>query len=223
MMMTRLGTRDLLRPDGHHKGPLLVLQWGTPMRIVGVILAAGEGRRAGGPKALLRIGESTFLAHAARLLSRPGIASMIAVLGHESARVLAEAGLPPSVAVVINAAYREGMLGSVLRGLEVAETMGAHALLLHPVDHPLVDPATVDRVVAALEAGAVIAVPSHGGRRGHPGGFSRAAWPALRAAPPALGARAVLADHPQWVVHVEGGPGCVTGIDTPEDYRRWIP
>ena len=192
------------------------------MRIVAVILAAGEGRRVGGPKALLRLGESTFLAHAARLLSRPGVASVIAVLGHESERVLAEAGLPPSVAVAINAGYREGMLGSVQRGIEVAETMGANALLLHPVDHPLVAPATVDRVVAALEAGAVIAVPSHADRRGHPGGFARASWPALRAASPARGARAVIADHPQWVVHVDGDPGCVTGIDTPEDYERWV-
>jgi CTP:molybdopterin cytidylyltransferase MocA len=192
------------------------------MRIVAVILAAGEGRRAGGPKALLRIGETTFLGHSARLLSRPGVASVIAVLGHESERVLADAGLPPSVTVVINAGYRDGMLGSVLRGLEVAETMGANALLLHPVDHPLVEPATIDRVVTALEAGAVIAVPSHGGRRGHPGGFARASWPALRAASPARGARAVIADHPHWAVHVDGDPGCVTGIDTPEDYTRWI-
>jgi len=192
------------------------------MRVVAVILAAGEGRRVGGPKALLRIGEPTFLGHAARLFSRPGIAAVIAVLGHESERVLAEAGLPTSVVVAINSGYRDGMLGSVLRGLEVAETMGASALLLHPVDHPLVDPATVDRVVAALERGAVVAVPSHAGRRGHPGGFARPAWPALRAASPARGARAVIADHPQWIVHVDGDPGCVTGIDTPEDYERWI-
>jgi len=45
---------------------------------------------------------------------------------------------------------------------------------------------------------------------------------ALRAAPAARGARAVLADHPEWVVHVPGDPGCVLGIDTPADYERWI-
>jgi len=90
------------------------------------------------------------------------------------------------------------------------------------VDHPLVDPATVDRVVAALEKRAVVAVPSHGSRRGHPGGFAREAWPALRSAPVDRGARAVLADHPEWVVHVPGDPGCVLGIETPADYERWI-
>ncbi len=192
------------------------------MRIVAVVLAAGEGRRMGGPKALLRLRGSTFLSHTSGLLLRPGIASVIAVLGHEAERVAAEGRLPPGVATVINNDYREGMLGSVLRGLDAAEQMGAAAVLLHPVDHPLVDPATIDRVAAALEGGAVIAVPSHGNRRGHPGGFARACWPALRAVPPERGARALIADRPEWVVHVPGDPGCVIGIDTPEDYARWI-
>src|SRR5688572_15284581 len=62
-------------------------------------------------------------------------------------------------------------------------------------------------VAGALAEGALIAVPSHGGRRGHPGGFARAAWAALRAAPAAAGARAVLAAHPEWVVHVTGDAG----------------
>jgi CTP:molybdopterin cytidylyltransferase MocA len=81
---------------------------------------------------------------------------------------------------------------------------------------------TVDRVVAALEEGARIAVPSYAGRRGHPAGFARRAWPALRSAAPDRGARGVLGDHPDWIVHVPGDPGCRAGIDTPEDYRRLV-
>jgi CTP:molybdopterin cytidylyltransferase MocA len=142
-----------------------------------------------------------------------------AVLGHEADRVAAEA-LPPGVLRTDNPRHRDGMLSSILCGLAAAESAGADAVLLHPVDHPLVSPATVDRVLEALAAGAVIAIPTHGGRRGHPGGFARAAWPALRAAPPERGARAVLASNPGWVVHVEGDPGCVAGIDTPGDYER---
>ncbi|HEX9186354.1 MAG TPA: NTP transferase domain-containing protein, partial [Vicinamibacteria bacterium] len=34
------------------------------MRITAVVLAAGEGRRLGGPKALLSIGGTSFLARA---------------------------------------------------------------------------------------------------------------------------------------------------------------
>lgn len=194
-----------------------MVEW--PVRIVAVILAAGEGRRIGRPKALLPIRGGTFLGACASLFARPAVASIVAVVGCDAARVAATA---PGLTTVENPRYRDGMLSSVLRGLDAAEAAGAEAVLLHPVDHPLVDPATVDRVIAALEAGAAITVPSHEGRRGHPAGFARLSWPALRAASPAHGARAVLAEHPEWIVHVPGDPGCVAGIDTREDYARWI-
>ena len=192
------------------------------MRIAAVILAAGRGRRAGGPKATLRIGAATFLDRAVALMTRPGTDGVVVVLGHQASRVRAEAALPADAIVVVNEAWEDGMLGSVVAGLDAAEADGADAVLLHPVDHPLVDEATVDRVIEALRAGARIAVPGYEGRRGHPGGFARGAWAALRAAPPSEGARFVLASHPEWIVHVEGDPGCLAGIDTPEDYQRLI-
>ena len=193
-----------------------------PVRVVAVVLAAGAGRRIGGPKALLPIGGTTFLAHVARGLLRPGVAAVVAVIGHGARRIKSGAGVPPEVALVENTRPDDGMLGSILRGLDAAETLGANAVLLHPVDHPFTSPPTIEAVLAALARGAVIAVPSYGGRRGHPGGFARASWPALRQAPPARGARAVLAEHPDWLVHVPGDEGCVAGIDTLEDYQRRI-
>ena len=197
-----------------------MVEWAV--RVVAVVLAAGAGRRIGSPKALLPIGGTTFLAHVARALQRPGVAEVVAVIGHGARRVEASAGLPPGLALVVNPRPDDGMLGSVARGLEAAEARGADAVLLHPVDHPFVCPATTDAVLAALAGGALVAVPTYGGRRGHPGGFARAVWPALRAAPPARGARAVLADHPDWLVHVPGDEGCVAGIDTREDYERRV-
>lgn len=192
------------------------------VRVVAVVLAAGAGRRIGAPKALLPIGETTFLAHVARGLDRPGVAEVVAVIGHGARRVAAQAGLPAGMALVVNPRPDDGMLGSVILGLDAADARGADAVLLHPVDHPFGSPTTTDAVLAALAGGALVAVPSYGGRRGHPGGFARAVWPALRAAPPGRGARAVLADHPEWLVHIPGDEGCVAGIDTPEDYEQRI-
>jgi CTP:molybdopterin cytidylyltransferase MocA len=191
------------------------------VRIAAVLLAAGRGRRAGGPKALLRYGGATFLEHAVRLFSRPGVDRVVVVLGHDAGRIRETVRLPEDVVVTLNEDPDAGMLGSVLRGLYAADAF-ADAVLLHPVDHPLVEAETIDRVAEALRGGAVVAVPSFGGRRGHPGGFARPAWGALRGASPAVGAREVLAAHPEWIVHVTGGPGCVAGVDTPADYRRLI-
>lgn len=192
------------------------------MSTVAVVLAAGEGRRMGGTKGLLPFAGRSFLAHVAALLARPGVGSVLAVVGAEAGRVRAGAGLPREVAVLENPAWRDGMLGSVLLGLAAAEERGADAVLLHPVDCPLVREKTVDRVLSALGGGAAIAVPSFEGRRGHPAGFARPAWPWLRAVSPHGGARAVLAAHPEAVVHVAGDPGCVLGIDTRADYERWV-
>jgi CTP:molybdopterin cytidylyltransferase MocA len=174
----------------------------------------------GGPKALLPWGGRTLLASVCGRMARPGVDVVIAVVGHEAGRVLAAAGLPPEVQAVVNASPSAGMLSSILAGLDAAAGLGMDAVLLHPVDHPVVALGTIDAVVSALRSGAVVAVPSHGGRRGHPGGFARRSWDALRAASPDAGARAVLAAHPEWITYVAGDEGCRAGINTPEDYRR---
>jgi CTP:molybdopterin cytidylyltransferase MocA len=192
------------------------------MKIVAILLAAGAGRRIGGPKALLTIDGESFLTRAAARLARPGVESVAAVVGHESDRVRREAQPPATLTWIENPRPADGMLGSILCGLGHAEACEADAVLIHPVDHPRIGPATVDRVVDALQRGATIAVPTWQERRGHPAGFARAAWEALRAAPPDRGARVVLAEHPEWVVHVEGDAGCVEGVNTPEDYARLI-
>ena len=182
----------------------------------------------GGTKGLLPIraapsaSGTTFLARCAWLLARPTVAAVVAVLGHDAERVRAEARLPPETLMVVNPRHREGMLTSIWAALAAAEAEGADAILLHLVDHPLVHVDTVDRVLAGLAENGRIVVPSHERRRGHPAGFARDAWPALRAATPERGARGVLHDHPDWIVHVAGDPGCVAGIDTPEDYRRLL-
>jgi CTP:molybdopterin cytidylyltransferase MocA len=186
------------------------------MRVAAVVLAAGEGRRMGGPKALARLSGATFLAAVLRRFERADVAARIVVLGADADRVASAACLEPEVTVVVNGRYAEGMLTSVWAGLDAAQALGADAVLVHPVDNPLVAPDTVGAVLAALAAGARVAVPSHGGRRGHPAGFARAAWPALRAAALAGGARSVLAEHPDWVVHVPAGPDCLVDLDTPE-------
>ncbi len=169
----------------------------------------------GGPKALLPIGGTSFLAHVCGQFARAGLHEVVAVLGAQADRVRSQADLPAGVTVALNEAWPSGMLSSILCGLAAAE--GADAVLVHPVDNPSLSPTTIRALVSALDAGAAIAVPTHAGRRGHPAGFSSGVWPALRAAPPERGARAVLLDHPSWVVQVPAGPDCLCDVDTPED------
>ncbi len=186
------------------------------MRVAAIVLAAGAGRRMGGPKALARLHGETFVAAALSRFDRRDVAARVVVLGAEAERVARDGGVPPGVSVLLNPRWSEGMLTSVWAGLDAAESLQVDAILLHPVDNPMVAEATLTAVLEALGAGATIAVPSHGGRRGHPAGFARAAWPALRSAPLEGGARSVLALFEDSVVLVPAGPDCLADIDTPE-------
>src|SRR5688500_4740555 len=126
------------------------------VRVAAIVLAAGQGTRIGGPKAMLAWHGRPMLAAVCALFARESVGERIVVLGHEAERVLASCPLPPSVRTVINDRHAEGMLSSILAGLAAAEGQGADAVLLHPVDHPLVEGDTVDAVVRALEDGAII-------------------------------------------------------------------
>jgi molybdenum cofactor cytidylyltransferase len=192
------------------------------VKLAAIVLAAGEGRRMGAtPKALVRLGGVSFLEHCLDRLCAAPIDHAFVVLGSHADEVRAESRLPENASFVQNPDWQSGMLSSLLAGLLAAEQWGATAVLVHPVDHPEVASSTVVRVAAALRAGAVIAVPSFEGRRGHPAGFAAEAWSALRAASPGTGAREVLRTHPEWVVHVAGDAGCVTGFNTPEELAAW--
>lgn len=178
----------------------------------------------GGPKALVEFGDRTLLAHALALCARPAIALRVAVLGCEAGRArAAAAGADDGQVVWVHNVDWEsgGMLSSALRGLDAADAAGADAVLLFPVDHPAIEPGTLDAVCAVLAAGAELAVPVHDGRRGHPGGFARARFVDLRAAPADVGARAVLHAAGAAVTEVAGGPGCRLGLDTPSQLEEW--
>ncbi len=171
----------------------------------------------GGPKALLSFGDTTFLARVCCAFAEAGSAAVVVVLGAQADTVRSEARLPEGVIVLCNERWREGMLTSVWCGLDALEELRAEAVLLHPVDNPFVDAGTIRAVMAALAEGSRIAVPCHAGRRGHPAGFSHDVWPALRQAPLEIGARAVLAEHPDWIRHVPAGSDCLVDVDTPAD------
>ncbi|HEX4823602.1 MAG TPA: nucleotidyltransferase family protein [Candidatus Polarisedimenticolaceae bacterium] len=183
--------------------------------IAAVVLAAGASSRMGVPKALLPMGPGgpTFLAAIGRLLQDVGI---------DIVRVVVAPGTPhaPSSDLVVNPEPGAGMLSSVQCGI-LALPKTADAFLLWPVDHPLVKPTTVAALLATYrETAAPVVVPVYDGTRGHPGLFAARLVPELLTADPTEGARAVVHAHADRVELAIDDAGVVTGIDTPDDYKR---
>jgi CTP:molybdopterin cytidylyltransferase MocA len=133
----------------------------------GLILAGGAGERYGSPKAFARLPDGRpFLAACAELLAAAGAAPVLAML---------PVGTPPMQAPGLECVPLPvpglAMFDSLRLGLQhLVGDATWDAVIVLPVDHPLVAPDTV-RALAAVQA--VAAVPSHGGKHGHPVMLSR--------------------------------------------------
>lgn len=97
----------------------------------------------------------------------------------------------------------------------VRATRDAPGWLVLPGDLPLVEPATLQAVAAALARHHLV-VPVHAGRRGHPVGFGAQYGPALANLAGNSGAARILAGGNAMELVVED-VGCVTDIDTLAD------
>ncbi len=139
------------------------------MSTAAIILCAGESVRMGQPKALVRLPTGgDFLGALCARYDALGISPWAVTGAHADA--IAEAH--PSTRRVVNAAWRSGQLESIRRGLVHVLLEGATGAFLHPVDAPLVQPATLAVLQRPQRARA--AVPTWRGERGHPVWLPRA-------------------------------------------------
>ena len=183
-----------------------------------MILAAGESRRMGMPKPLLRYGDTTFLGQILSVVRQSVVDRATVVLGAHSGMIRKSVDLS-QVDVVINENYREGQLSSLIAGLKSVPSE-VEAILMFLADHPFVTVDVVNRIVDAFcETKSPIVVPVFQTRRGHPSLFARSMFDELINAPVDEGARHVLYSNEDKVLEVKVPEAAVlTRIDTPEDY-----
>jgi len=184
-----------------------------PIRFAGLILAGGEGRRFGGPKAFARLPDGrTFLEACTEALTAAGASPLAATVprrhaGHEVPG-LRQISLPEE---------RLDMLASLRWGLRhLVSDRSWTAVVVLPVDHPLVGAEAIRQLVAAA---ADVAIPDYRGRHGHPVCLARAianslahndfAAATLREILVAVGAVEVPVDD----------PGVVANCNTPQALR----
>ena len=186
------------------------------MKLGAVILAAGAGSRLGGAaKALLPIGDTTFLGRILATAREVGLAEAIVVVGPPHGTIIALRASELGARVVVNEAPERGMASSVALGFAAVGATDCEAAWLWPVDHPSVEPPTLRALIGALAAHEV-AQPRFGERGGHPPLVARSVWPKLAACESLPeGARSVLATLDIVGVTVPDA-GVVQDVDTPE-------
>jgi molybdenum cofactor cytidylyltransferase len=189
----------------------------TRTSLTGILLAAGRGRRfdpEGRRNKLLQQlagGEPVVAASARRLLSCvPRVVAVVPPDDGGVADILRALGCEVSVCPDADTGMGASLVHAVRHSLPAAGWLVALG------DMPFVQASTLDALRDAVEEGAGIAVPVHGGRRGNPVAFGASHRDALLALGGDQGARRLLQAHPVRELEVDD-PGILRDIDTPSD------
>ncbi|GAA4625312.1 nucleotidyltransferase family protein [Actinoallomurus vinaceus] len=179
-----------------------------------LLLAAGEGRRLGIPKALVEIDGVRLVDRGVRMLHEAGCTPIVVVTGAAAVDVA-------GAVVIHNPDWRTGMASSLRAGLS-ALAPDCPAVVIALVDQPRVTAAAVRRLRAAYESGARVAVATYDGRPRNPVLIAHEHFAeAAAGASGDVGARGFLRAHPELVVAVPcDDVAAADDIDTPEDLER---
>jgi molybdenum cofactor cytidylyltransferase len=189
--------------------------------LAAAILAAGESKRMGQPKALVPFQGLTFVEHliAATRHARVGITRVVLGAGAEGIR--AQLKIDPAW-MVVNGDWPKGQLSSIHAAIRSLPAGVSDGILICPVDHPLVSADLVGRLIAGFDSGGKsIVLPRYHGRRGHPVIFRAELYEELLAASAEVGARQVVWNHAAEVAEVETDEeGVILNLNDPRSLRR---
>ena len=189
--------------------------------VVGVLLAAGQGRRMGRPKATLDIDGQPAWRRAAAVLHDGGCQDVVVVTG----AVAATPGAEPWLHLHHHPGWADGMGTTMRAAFALPMVRAADAAVVHLVDLPDVTPAAVARLVERWRApdAAPVQAATFGGRRRNPVLFAQPVVGEVAAQLDGdAGARRWLDANRDRVGLVAcDDVGSAHDLDTPEDLDRW--
>lgn len=190
--------------------------------IVALVPAAGASSRMGSPKLLLPFGGAgSVLASYLGVLERGGVERLLVIVAAGDDGALAREAGRAGAEVATNPAPERGMLSSLWAGLDALAGDPAEALVLGPADFPALRAGTVRDLLDTVRGGAVLAVPTVDGARGHPLVVSGELASEIRGLDLALGLRQLLDRHADELREVAvDDPGAILDVDDETSYRR---
>ena len=191
-------------------------------RIAAVLLAAGESTRMGGPKALLPWMGQPLIAHHVTALHEAGFGPLVVVLGHDAERIASAVPRHVAVDAVVNLAYEQGRTTSIVAGVARLREADVDGLLIASVDQPRSAGMLRTLREAFERERPQIAVPSLGGRPGHPPLFAGGLLPELLGVSEETeGLRQVMRDfHDGRLLVPVDDPLTLTNLNTHEEYEE---
>jgi len=189
-----------------------------PLRVAGIVLAAGASRRMGRNKMLLELEGESLVRRAARRALAAGLSPVVVVLGHEADRVraaLADLG----VLIALNPDFAGPTSGSLHAALDLlGEDVGAAVVLLGDMVH-VSEAALAELMRRARSSHAPLVVSRYGDVTAPPLLFRRALFGELLAWTGEGCGKAVVQAHKREALYVDRPAGVLVDVDTPEDFQ----
>ncbi|HPZ43716.1 MAG TPA: NTP transferase domain-containing protein [Bacillota bacterium] len=188
-------------------------------RVAAIILAGGYSSRMGDFKPLLKLGPYCAIEHAVRCFLQAGVCDVRVVAGYRAEEV-AEVARTLGVTVICNPNFDLGMYSSVQAGVKSLED-DVEAFFILPVDYPLVDPATIKKLLdCRRQVQHGIIYPVFNGKRGHPPLISTKYKDEIVSSACPGGLREILFRHEHDAFNLAVPDKAVLlDMDTPEDYQ----
>jgi molybdenum cofactor cytidylyltransferase len=195
------------------------------MRVVGVVLAAGESRRMGRLKALLPFGGCTVIERVVQSLLQVELAGIAVVLGHRAADIAAVIASGP-IQILYNPNFHQGMTTSVQVAMRDLSPI-PDAYLLALVDQPHIGPGPIQQILEAFShTHKGVVIPTYQGKRGHPIILASRYRQEVLALEPQQGLHLITRGHPEDTLEVPMASDVILrDMDYQADYeaelQRW--
>jgi molybdenum cofactor cytidylyltransferase len=184
--------------------------------ISGIVLAAGTGTRFGGTKQLEVVDGKPLAQHAIDVAGAAGLDEVLVVTGHDAEAVEAALTLPPDGRFVRNPNHRDGQASSLAAAFhEIAEDSEAAVVLM--ADQPGVTPDVITALIERFRATRKQIVRAAYRNGPGPSLLSREIYAEAGHLHGDVGARILIASHPEWVEDVPIDADMPRDIDVRDD------
>ncbi|MGZ8652687.1 MAG: nucleotidyltransferase family protein [Actinomycetota bacterium] len=184
--------------------------------ISGVVLAAGTGSRFGGTKQIVVVDGKPLAQHAIDALVEAGVDEIVVVTGHDAVKVASGLSLPPQARIVYNAAFKEGQASSLGVALHALDDDSEAAVILM-ADQPGVASGVIRALIDRFRATRMQIVRAAFRDGPGPSLLPREIYAEAGHLHGDVGARIMIASHPEWVEEVSIDADAPPDIDMPDD------
>ena len=184
--------------------------------ISGVVLAAGTGSRFGGTKQMVVVDGKPLAQHAIDALEAAGVDEVIVVTGHDAVKVATALTLPPNGRIVYNPAFKDGQATSLAAAIHALDDESEAAVILM-ADQPGVTSDVIRALVERFRATRRQVVRAMYADGPGPALLSREIYAEAGHLHGDVGARILIASHPEWVEEVEVDGPAPRDVDEPAD------